>query len=197
MEVYETKNRCPPRYGRGVEYVSCALLKRHAWNSTKSYSKILMMADDIHSSSLWDFTVYKLFFVEFHACRSHSGIETASIQQEYDKTPCITSGYVSFLLWERHAKLAEFYSKILCKLNFQIEKWNFERFKRPDSNLAYRLFVRCFWSWCTLIFPHFSSKATRPGPARPHNSQTPGFSLFVSEFAAKTPLYIRSGDNNN
>ena len=41
-----------------------------------------MMADDIHSSSLWDFTVYKLFFVEFHACRSHSGIETASIQQE-------------------------------------------------------------------------------------------------------------------
>ena len=56
-------------------------------------------------------------------------------------------------------------------LKNQIEKWNFERFKRPDSNLAYRLFVRCFWSWCTLIFPHFSSKTTRPGPARPKNEE--------------------------
>ena len=40
-------------------------------------------------------------------------------------------------------------------------------FIRPDLNFAYRLYVRCFWSLCALIFLKFCSKTTRPGPPRP------------------------------
>ena len=37
-------------------------------------------------------------------------------------------------------------------------------FIRPHLNFAYRLYVRCFWSWCALMFLNYCSKTTRPGP---------------------------------
>ena len=42
-------------------------------------------------------------------------------------------------------------------------------FIRPHLNFAYRLYVRCFWSWCALIFFQFLLKndPPRPAPARP------------------------------